>query len=378
MPQGPDLGPNKYDETLIRPTQAPTATRIGRCHLKRIAGARLNNSKGRNTKSYRELNRCVIRIVLASALRHWGDAERLWGTTVRVLQRLHRAVRMHPTLGRAALQAIPDVDWTMSFRGIGPMKVNLRRNRSYWLRDPLHHEAFMLGAMHRLISPGDTVFDVGANIGLYSRLFIQRFNCKNVIAFEPATQNLALLHLNIRLGNCRDRITVVATALADYDGTDEFQTDDVSTATGTLNVVTRGLPSEARRQYGLPPRTEAVTVARLDTMMVETGAVPIPNVIKIDIEGAEERMLRGATRTLEKHSPKLAIELHGIDASRGVVSFLLHHGYSVFGYLNTNRGIVYKEIVMSDIGKFTNPYSLHFCIAARNAELLRTPIALEL
>jgi FkbM family methyltransferase len=248
-----------------------------------------------------------------------------WTTMVRILKSLHHAIRVHPTLGRMALYAIPDIRWSVNVRGIGSMSINLRRNRSYWLRDPLYHESFMLGAMQRLIRPDDIVFDVGANIGLYVRFMVQQFGAGRVIAFEPMSQNQALLNQNIPLGNCQDRVQIVATALADYDGMDEFQTDDISSASGTLNVITQGGPSQARRQYGLPPITETVTVARLDTM-VEDGTLPIPNVIKVDVEGAEERLLRGAVRTLEKHGPRLAIELHGSEESRAVVRFLLHIG----------------------------------------------------
>ena len=88
--------------------------------------------------------------------------------------------------------------------------------------------------------------------------------------------------------------------MADYDGTEEFQIDDISSASGTLNVVTPGGSSEARRQYGLPPITETVTVARLDTM-VEGGFLNTPNVIKVDVEGTEESVLRGAARELWKN-----------------------------------------------------------------------------
>ena len=294
-----------------------------------------------------------------------------------ILKSLRHAVRTHPTLGRMALYAIPDIRWSVNVRGIGLMSIHLRRNRSYWLRDPLHHESFMLGAMQRLIRPNDIVFDVGANLGLYVRFMVQRFGAGRVIAFEPMSQNQALLYQNIRLGNCQDRVQIVATALADYEGMDEFQTDDISSASGTLNVVTHGEPSQARRQYGLPPITETVTVSCLDTM-VESGIVPVPNVIKVDVEGAEERLLRGAVRTLEKHSPSLAIEMHGPEESRKVVRLLLEIGYSLFGFLNNDKGRIYREIEKSHIDEIKDPYSLHHCIAGRDPELLRTPINLRL
>jgi hypothetical protein len=74
----------------------------------------------------------------------------------------------------------------------------------------------------------------------------------------------------------------------------------------------------------------------------------------------------------------LAIELHGTEESRKVVRFLLDIGYSPFGFLNTDKGRIYKEIVMSDIDELTSPYSLHYCIAGRGREVLRTAVNLQL
>src|SRR5262245_10603555 len=106
-----------------------------------------------------------------------------------VLDRIGAIVRTRPSLGRALIGSIPSVAWKIDVPGIGPLAINLRRNRSFWLRDPLTHEAFMLCALRRLISPGDIVFDAGANIGMYARFMIQQFGAAKVFAFEPMNQN---------------------------------------------------------------------------------------------------------------------------------------------------------------------------------------------
>lgn len=294
-----------------------------------------------------------------------------------ILRSLNHVIRTHPALGRMAIRAIPDMRWTLNVRGVGPMTISLRRNRSYWLRDPLTHEAFMLGAMQRLIHPGDVVFDVGANIGLYVRFMVQRFGAGKVIAFEPMSQNLAFLNRNIRLGHCQDTVHVVAKALADYDGIDSFQIDDMSSASGTLDIVAKGEASQGRRQYGFAPVTETVNVARLDSL-IESTELPVPRVVKVDVVGAECRLLHGAAQTLKRQGPDLAIELHGPEASRAVIRFLLDAGYHIFGFLQTSRGRAYKEIVATDIAEITNPYSLHHCVASRDRERLQIPFSLQL
>ena len=57
---------------------------------------------------------------------------------------------------------------------IGLFRIRARRNRSFWLRDPLAQERFPLAALRALVRPGDVVYDVGANIGLYTRFFAAR------------------------------------------------------------------------------------------------------------------------------------------------------------------------------------------------------------
>ena len=289
-----------------------------------------------------------------------------------MLTAIHHKIRTNAALGRIVIRAIPNICARVSVRGIGSMSINLRRNRSYWLRDPLTNESFMLGALQRLVKPGDIAFDAGANIGLYSRFLVQRFDAAKVFAFEPMAQNQVLLRRNICLGNCRDRIEVIRVALADYDGYDQFQTDDMSSASGTLNVVTGGEACQGRRQYGLPPLIETVSVRRLDTL-VEEGSVPIPQIIKIDVEGAGELLLRGAARMLENYRPVLAIELHGVDEAHGVLKFLWSIRYNVFGFLQTKEGLQYKKITPSDIDAITEIYSLHFCIAGPDVEVLMAP-----
>lgn len=292
-----------------------------------------------------------------------------------VQNQIAAAIRTRPVLGRVVVGAIPNMLWKVDVRGIGPLAINLRRNRSFWLRDPLTHEAFMLAALRRLIVPGDVVFDAGANIGMYVRFIVRQFGAGRVVAFEPMTENQALLARNIELGNCQDRVQVMKIALADYDGVDQFQTDDMSSASGALNIITQGKASEGRRQYGLPPAIETVTVARLDTL-VGNGTLPVPQVIKVDVEGAELRLLQGAGKILEQHGPRLAIELHGVEESCTVVRFLRGAGYHLFGVLETRKGRAYQEIQITDLDELIDQYSLHFCIACRDCEILRAPLEL--
>ena len=81
-------------------------------------------------------------------------------------QKIGLWLRDHPRLGGWALRLCPDIPIAITVPSIGPFRIRLRRHRSFWLRDPLTHDRFQLGALKCFVQPGSTVYDVGANIGL--------------------------------------------------------------------------------------------------------------------------------------------------------------------------------------------------------------------
>jgi hypothetical protein len=71
-----------------------------------------------------------------------------------------------------------------------------------------------------------------------------------------------------------------------------------------------------------------VTCARADDL-VASGVLPPPALVKIDVEGAEADVLRGATATLRTHRPLLLLEVHHVRAMHEVDDVLRAAGYSV-------------------------------------------------
>lgn len=292
-----------------------------------------------------------------------------------LLSRLHHSVRTTPWLGRLALRAVPDIRWHVNLDPIGKLEIRLRRDRYCWLRSPIHHDAFMLGALKRLIRPGDVVYDIGANIGIYSRFATQQFHASKVYAFEPASGNFPRLVRNLEIGGCADRVEALKVAIGEEDGFVDFQVDDSTSLTGALDSVTHGAPSSNRRQYRLPPMKETAQGRRLDTIIKE-GGLTRPDVIKIDIEGAEAMALRGAPNLLRQQTPRLAIELHNGPVGAEVLRILWEFGYHGFGYLKTAGEPVYKEIEPCDLSKIREAgerdlYLPHLAASVSAEDLLR-------
>lgn len=272
------------------------------------------------------------------------------------LEKVADWVRRHPLLrggARLAVRLIPDVPWTRRFDEIGPIRFRLRQQRWFLWESFAKNDHFMLGVFQRLVEPGDVVYDVGANIGIYTRILAQWFEASKVFAFEPMPQNVQLLRANVALGGLTDRVEIFPMALSNRDGQEALQIDDVRSTTAVLDSVSGGEPSAGRSHFGLPPRTVPVQVGRLDTL-VQDCRLPVPHVVKIDTEGAEALVLEGATELLRQHHPRLAIATHGPEPARATLDLLTDLGYGSYGFAREDGGVVYRRLVPADAPHLAN------------------------
>lgn len=158
------------------------------------------------------------------------------------------------------------------------------------------------------LAPGRVFYDIGANIGWYSLLAARVVGPEGrVVAFEPSLENASLAARNAAVNRFAN-VTVVCAALTDEDGWMTFL--DKGTLQGRLDKDDSASQAEfrARRDQRIRGRIP-VPVARLDTWLAQTGEQP-PDVVKLDVEGAELGVLRGMRATIEASSPTLVIELH--------------------------------------------------------------------
>ncbi|MGH9821895.1 MAG: FkbM family methyltransferase [Blastocatellia bacterium] len=181
----------------------------------------------------------------------------------------------------------------------------------YWLGI---YEPKMQTALSRLVCENDVVYDVGANAGFFTLLAARLAgNRGRVFAFEPLFENAESIREQVEvnnLGNCE----VVRAAVSDVPGSAPF--------TITEN-------NSMGRMAGTDEQGELT----VETISIDSfaGANQRPNVIKIDVEGAEVKVLEGAALTLSSApAPKLLIELHGHEVATQVASFLSGIGFSLF------------------------------------------------
>lgn len=155
-----------------------------------------------------------------------------------------------------------------------------------------------IGQLH----PDDIVWDVGANIGFYS--IISGFFLSHggqVYAFEPHKASQALLKRNINL-NQIDNIVVVPIALGHFNGEAELFSSD-SPNFGAHSFVQRS-------DYQLKKKGSSVKIHKADSLIADHH-FKIPNVVKIDVEGAEYWVLCGMHQILKDNQLRIIqCEIH--------------------------------------------------------------------
>jgi FkbM family methyltransferase len=148
--------------------------------------------------------------------------------------------------------------------------------------------------LHRLIDPGEVVADVGANLGYMTSLASARVGPKgNVLAFEPHPRASQLLGRNVarwREIPSAGPVEVHRVALSDAAG----QGSLVSGASSEFDMAVAALSEERNADGGA--ETTSVQLARLDEI---AGDRPL-GLVKIDVEGHEPDVLRGASELLER------------------------------------------------------------------------------
>lgn len=206
------------------------------------------------------------------------------------------------------------------------LKRNLNGTDTVYLDPRLHGfpETYEPEVWHHLMArlqPNDVFIDVGAFYGLYAIAVAKRLRSKGeVIAFEPSQENRDYLASHIQLNQVGHRVTIYQEAVSDKDGTVTFALQ------GSQSSILATEGSEATVMVSVPS-------VRLDTILANTHL----DILKIDVEGFEEQVLRGATALLANpvlRPRHIYIEIHSYawDATNttehSLLDLLNHYQYT--------------------------------------------------
>jgi FkbM family methyltransferase len=172
---------------------------------------------------------------------------------------------------------------------------------------------------------GEVFVDVGANIGLYS-LYAGVLCRARVYAFEPESQNYAELCRNVFLNGAHQSVTAFCAAIGQRP---------VEVSRLLVRAVAAGHSfhdfGEPSRDYGGRERFAQGSVGFSLDHLVESGALETPAHVKIDVDGHEDRVLRGMRGLLEGRRVRTVLlesDPH-LPATRGLIEWLLGLGWHV-------------------------------------------------
>lgn len=177
-----------------------------------------------------------------------------------------------------------------------------RDGQSYYIRTPAEdhigrtierthdfYESSLLDALVSFLEPGDLVYDIGANVGNHSVYFAAIADAQ-VLSFEPVPEALALLEENRDRNSLQDKITIYPVGLADTERTASADFRDNNLGASRLHDDVDGNL----------PLTTLDGIAELQTRN--------PVLMKIDVEGMEEAVIRGARETITRSRPVIVCE----------------------------------------------------------------------
>ena len=183
-----------------------------------------------------------------------------------------------------------------------------------------NHEPYLQQAIKDFVHPGMVVYDIGANIGYTTLAFARCLDKRgHIYAFEPFFINLERLMKHININNEDSMTTIVPNAVSDRNETAIFRI-------GRHHAIGH-LADADIQDYDIA--SIKVRCVSLDNFIFVKGN-SVPNVVKIDIEGGEEKALYGMQRLLREKRPVLFLEIHSDKSTESVSKVLNGNLYKIY------------------------------------------------
>ena len=200
----------------------------------------------------------------------------------------------------------------------------LRLPTRYFKYFPKNYEQTNFAFFREKFKPGINIIDIGAHIGLYS-VYMQQLSRGKVFSFEPTPITFKLLKKTIHINHMDGKITPIAAAVADKKGRASFNIDPAPASVGN-SLVTYGRSRKLN--------TCEVEVTTIDDFVKEHHLSI--GFIKIDAEGVELGVLKGAADTIKSQRPIMILGLHPAaiaarhETNEMIWEFLKNMNYAVF------------------------------------------------
>lgn len=179
-------------------------------------------------------------------------------------------------------------------------------------------------------APGDVLFDVGANVGMYT-VWAAKTRGARVYAFEPESQNFSVLNVNLLINElggqagANGQASAYCIAVAERLALDHLYLSGFGPGSALHNF---GAARDYHDRPFTPRYLQGCMSASLDELCGRFG-LPLPQHIKIDVDGIEDRIIAGAHGVLaDKRLKSLLVEVNtNLDSHWGIIDTLLEFGF---------------------------------------------------
>jgi FkbM family methyltransferase len=189
-------------------------------------------------------------------------------------------------------------------RGVG-VKLNSCKLRlpARWYRSfPKDYENDNFMFFKKNMPANPVVIDIGSHIGLYAVFFAKEFNA-TVFSFEPAPATRKILNEVVEINNCKDKVFPSSAAISDKAGKAKFFIDTNFAISASNSLVDYNIGDGVQRDGSYE-----VDLISIDEFAAQKSLKI--NVLKIDAEGVEVNVLKGAEKTFLEQRPVAILGLH--------------------------------------------------------------------
>lgn len=229
---------------------------------------------------------------------------------------LKRKQVMRRALNTTAI--ITDAPYESRFRAETPDEAD--RALSLHLKEP-----GTMAWLDATLRPGDRFLDIGANVGIYAISAAHRVGERGcVYAAEPHMANIPALIDNIRLNGFDDLIRIVTAPLTDRPGPGHFNYRVTTTASSGSQFGATRIPGKAE----FMPQVREITMGVSVDYLISEGMIDPPHVVKIDVDGIEQKILTGMAELLSGPDRPKSVQ---VELNRGeqdaIITLMDRHRY---------------------------------------------------
>lgn len=218
-----------------------------------------------------------------------------------------------------------------------PSKIAGYRVKTFFTKEPE-----TLAWLNQNGSEKKILFDIGANMGIYSLYYAKKFNSK-VISFEPSIKNLEFLTKNIKVNNLENNITVISNPLTKTLKVSDFYQSNFVGGGANASLLSKAEKHKSKQYYNNRNEIFYKTLGISLDKFFDFNPSVNPSLIKIDVDGNELDIIKGAKKLLSRNLKiSLLIEIRE-ETEQEVNEILRELDFKMIKKYENNNNVIWEK-----------------------------------